>query len=233
MSNYWIGTFCAGTAGDFTTSCTKRYTWRDKPRAKHLSTMLFNNWYFGDSLPALCSGPPTCPPSPRFRPPWGSSSYEYIRIFGNFLCISNFGRRFQDKSEKVGKERQLKPGTKALHKRSNQGLVQINCLKNLHDFWRRRKDGGPAGRDKGRKSRKDRLRRTLIDRKVSNTANNGNQWKWQVRKQIQNVSEKFSSNTKIHFQLAGQTLLHGFRRELPKPFFAVLPDLERKSCKGI
>ena len=44
------------------------------------------------------------------------------------------GRRFQDKSEKVGKERQLKPGTKALHKRSNQGLVQINCLKNVHDF---------------------------------------------------------------------------------------------------
>ena len=40
-----------------------------------------------------------------------------------------WGRRFQDKSEKVRKERQLKPGTKALHRRSNQGLVQINCLK--------------------------------------------------------------------------------------------------------
>ena len=45
--------------------------------------------------------------------------------------------------------------------------------------------------------------------------------------------EKFPSNTKIHFQLAGQSLLHGFGRELPKPFFAVLPDLERKSGKGI
>ena len=39
--------------------------------------------------------------------------YEYLIIFGNFLCISNFGIRFQDKSEKVGKERQLKPGTEA------------------------------------------------------------------------------------------------------------------------
>ena len=40
-----------------------------------------------------------------------------------------WGGRFQDKSEKVRKERQLKPGTKAPHGRSNQGLVQINCLK--------------------------------------------------------------------------------------------------------
>ena len=45
--------------------------------------------------------------------------------------------------------------------------------------------------------------------------------------------EKFSSDTKIHFQLASQSLLHGFGRELPKPFFAMLPDLERKSGKGI
>ena len=37
--------------------------------------------------------------------------------------------RFQDKQEKVRKERQSKPGTKALHERSNQGLVQINRLK--------------------------------------------------------------------------------------------------------
>ena len=59
------------------------------------------------------------------------------------------GRRFQDKSEKVRKERQLKPGTKVQHGRSNQGLVQINCLKTSallkatygwRTSWQRKKD---------------------------------------------------------------------------------------------
>jgi hypothetical protein len=48
----------------------------------------------------------------------------FFFLFSFFLVLF-----FQGKSEKVPKERQSRPGTKALHKRSNQGLVQINCLK--------------------------------------------------------------------------------------------------------
>ena len=46
------------------------------------------------------------------------------------------------------------------------------------------------------------------------------------------IDEKVSK-IEIQFELSSQTLLHGFRRELPEPFFAMLPDLERKSSKGI
>ena len=53
---------------------------------------------------------------------------DELRI-SNLFSTHSRGRRFQDKSEKVRKERQLKPGTKVKHGRSNQGLVQVNCLK--------------------------------------------------------------------------------------------------------
>ena len=35
------------------------------------------NLHLADFLPALCSRPKACPPSPRFRPPWGSFSWSH------------------------------------------------------------------------------------------------------------------------------------------------------------
>ena len=41
------------------------------------------------------------------------------------------------------------------------------------------------------------------------------------------------SSIEIRFQFYGQTPLAGFRREMPKPSFAIFTDLERKTRQRI
>lgn len=87
------------------------------------------------------------------------------------------------------------------------------------------------------KSRRDRITTHIMHiMQITGTANHRHCKSCEPMKMAssqagKSLCEKFSSNTKIHFQLASQSPLHGFGRELPKPFFAMLPDLERKSGK--